>query len=152
MQPLLFEGIFLRRLQRQGPLLAICHSQGQFCCTRACNTPRFSADENPSVVLVIAHDLLEQLMRLASGFGNSCNSRVTLFESQQFANKESKAMSSCSSLLVTHGMIGGRGRWIERDQTPHKEPDGGIWYILLLNVCIKSEKAKLSQPFSSSKI
>ena len=59
MQPLLFEGIFLRRLQRQGPLLAICHSQGQVCCTRACNTPRFSADENPSVVLVIAHDLLE---------------------------------------------------------------------------------------------
>ena len=34
MQPLLFEGIFLCRLQREGPLLALCHNQGQFCRRR----------------------------------------------------------------------------------------------------------------------
>ena len=58
---------------------------------------------------------------------------VAVVDNQQFANKESKVESSCSSLLVTHGIIGlARGRGIERGQRPHKETDG--CYILFFNV------------------
>ena len=43
---------------------------------------------------------------------------VAVVDNQQFANKESKVESSCSSLLVTHGIIGlARGG----GETPHKE-------------------------------
>ena len=57
---------------------------------------------------------------------------VAVVDNQQFANKESKVESSCSSLLVTHGIIGlARGRGIERGQRPHKETDG--YYILFFN-------------------
>ena len=80
---------------------------------------------------------------------------VAVVDNQQFANKESKVESSCSSLLVTHGIIGlarQGGGGIERGQRPHKETDG--CYILFFNVRVnrivqRYEKTDLSQLCSS---
>ena len=42
---------------------------------------------------------------------------VAVVDNQQFANKESKVESSCSSLLVTHGIIWlGRGKHLTKKQ------------------------------------
>ena len=42
---------------------------------------------------------------------------VAVVDNQQFANKESKVESSCSSLLVTHGIIGlARGEHLTKKQ------------------------------------
>ena len=80
---------------------------------------------------------------------------VAVVDNQQFANKESKVESSCSSLLVTHGIIGlarQGGGGIERGQRPYKETDG--CYKLFFNVQVnrivqRYEKTDLSQLCSS---